>query len=168
MEMSFRYRFEAAHRFTQGATKCSTPHGHTWWINLSLSHSVHLIKSDTNFSWDFADLKKEWKSFVDGCLDHSFICNEKDPLLEPLLKINSESRILKTPGDPTTEILAILFLKKARTLFKKFEGVEVLKLTLEETPTNSISLSSKDLNEISKDYLNKDNMWWNSEDPLVR
>ncbi len=113
MKLSFRYRFEAAHRFTDASSKCATPHGHSWYVTLNLSHKPESINLDRNFAVDFSDLKKEWRKFVDEELDHHFFINSNDPLFSYLTQLGQNLRLKKTPGDPTTELLASVFYKKA-------------------------------------------------------
>lgn len=157
MEISFTYRFEAAHRFLDSSSKCSTPHGHTWYVTLFLEHASALIQEQKNFSQDFYDLKKDWRAFIDNEMDHHFFANEKDPLLDFFSRQNL--RIKTSCGDPTTEYLALALLRKAENIFKKFEGIEVSSLLLKETPTNSVRVSKRDSKFLDK--LNPKDCWWN-------
>ncbi len=150
MILSFRYRFEAAHRFIKTSTKCSTPHGHSWWVTLSLSHKASTINLEKNFTQDFKNLKPHWKTFIDEELDHFFFINSKDPLLKALNTIDPNLRIKKTPGDPTTEILASLLFKKAESIFKDNTFIDVDSILLEETSTNSVKVYKKDAHSLLK------------------
>lgn len=119
---------------------------------------------------DFADLKAQWKQFVDQTLDHSFFCNSKDPLIEPLRKIHPESRLLLLPGDPTTELLSLLFYNKAKVMteaspFKDL--VRVSGVTVEETPTNSLCCDTSFYSELIDQYQSTKG-WWSDVDPLNR
>ncbi|MCJ8277530.1 MAG: 6-carboxytetrahydropterin synthase [Bdellovibrionales bacterium] len=140
MKISFSHRFEAAHRFLGASTKCSTPHGHTWWVHLSLAHDVKDLKPEKNYIEDFAPLKKEWRKFIDNELDHHIFLNCKDPLVEALGVITPDARVKLTAGDPTTEALALILFNKAKEIFKNFEGLEPTSLKLQETPTNAIEV----------------------------
>lgn len=145
MEITFKRRFEAAHRFIKSNSKCATPHGHTWWITLTLNHSPNLIQNEINFSYDFKHLKKDWHKYVDEELDHHFFVNAEDPLLNYLKELQPDLLITSTDGDPTTETLALTFLKKALQIFSDFKGVEVKSLYLEETPTNGVRVFATDI-----------------------
>lgn len=164
MNLSFRYRFEAAHRFTDASSKCSTPHGHSWWATLNLSHEASAIDTEKNFAADFKDLKTEWKTFIDEHLDHHFFANSEDPLLTALHSIDQDLRIKKTPGDPTTEVLACLLFKKAESLFKETSFIQVDSILLEETPTNSVRVSKEDvdhlLRRLNTPPANSSSNWW--------
>ena len=160
MELKFRYRFEAAHRFTDASSKCSTPHGHSWWVTLSLSHNVAAIDLERNFAIDFTDLKKEWRKFIDEELDHHFFVNSKDPLLKALNLLGQSLRIKETPGDPTTELLASIFFKKAENIFKKNNIINVQSVLLEETPTNSVKVSKEDSAHFLGKVATQETNWW--------
>jgi len=161
MDVNFRYRFEAAHRFTDANSKCSTPHGHTWWVTLTLSHSSGDIDLANNFATDFKDLKSGWRSFVDNEVDHHFFLNSEDSLASHLKKTEPKLNIKLTPGDPTTEVLAALFFKKAESLLGKFEHISVSSILLEETPTNSICVYKKDADQLIKRLeVKQTNLWW--------
>ena len=112
MELRFKYRFEAAHRFTQSASPaCMTPHGHTWYATLHLKSTAPLNSED--MSVEFTQLKSSWKEFITEVFDHSYMCNYQDPLIEPLLVVNKNARLLLFPGDPTTELISLLMFSKA-------------------------------------------------------
>lgn len=161
MDVNFRYRFEAAHRFTDVSSKCSTPHGHTWWLTLCLSHESSDINLEKNFATDFKDLKSGWKSFVDNELDHHFFLNSEDSLANHLRETEPNLNIKLTPGDPTTEVLAALFFRKAESLLGQFEHIEVSSVLLEETPTNSIRIYKKDADQlIERLGVKQKSPWW--------
>ncbi|MGH1468965.1 MAG: 6-pyruvoyl trahydropterin synthase family protein [Bdellovibrionales bacterium] len=160
MILSFRYRFEAAHRFTDASSKCSTPHGHSWWVTLSLSHEASAVDLNKNFAADFKDLKTDWKNFIDEEMDHFFFANSEDPLIASLNTINPDLRIKKTPGDPTTEVLASLLFKKAESLFLKSSAINVDSILLEETPTNSVRVSKEDADLLLGRLNTPSNNWW--------
>lgn len=140
MNLSFSYRFEAAHRFINSSTKCSTPHGHTWWVHLTLEHEDALALNSQNFAEDFSNLKSKWKNYIDEEMDHHFFLNAKDPLKHELLKISPESRIKCTEGDPTTEALALILFNQAWTFFEDHPFIKPKCLKLQETPTNAVEV----------------------------
>lgn len=143
MNLSFSYRFEAAHRFINSSTKCSTPHGHTWWVHLTLEHEDSLALNPKNFAEDFSDLKSKWKKFIDEELDHHFFLNSKDPLKNELLKISPESRLKCTEGDPTTEALALILFNHAWSFFENHAFIRPKSLKLQETPTNAVEVNQR-------------------------
>ncbi len=143
----FSHRFEAAHRFMDASSKCSTPHGHTWWVHLGLEHKTSKIQKNKNYAEDFGPLKKSWRHFIDEELDHHFFVNKNDPLIEALKEHIPKARLKFTNGDPTTEALALILLNKAKEIFKAFKGIEPTTLKLQETPTNAIEVQISDLED---------------------
>lgn len=143
IELEFTYRFEAAHRFTQGSTKCCTPHGHTWYARLTLTPRESSLDSQQMVQ-EFSQAKKEWKSFIQDFVDHRFFHHQADPILGSLRAHIPGFRGLEFPGDPTTEFIAALFLRKAHQLYKNSKLIPT-KIELQETPTNTVSLQSSAL-----------------------
>lgn len=164
MEFQFRYRFEAAHRFLNSASvPCMTPHGHTWHTSLHLKSKKIGLNPD-NMVMEFSKAKSSWKKFVGDVLDHSYLCNHKDPLIEPLLSANKDSRLLRFPGDPTTEIIALFFFSKAEQMLIA-AGLQndfyIHGITVEETPTNSIFCDKVFYSEVIGNYKNFSG-WWST------
>lgn len=168
MRMSFKYRFEAAHRFVNSDKECSTPHGHTWYATLNLMSSTEDL-GEGNMVEDFGLLKKGWKSFVTQTADHSFFYNSEDPILPTLMKYIPNFRGLPFPGDPTTEVIAGLFFLKASVLCESFP-VRPFSVVIEETPTNTIEFFSTEVEDfIAKLNLSlKSSNWWASSAPESR
>ena len=168
MKMSFRYRFESAHRFVHSHRECSTPHGHTWYATLHLMSSINDL-NENNMIEDFATLKHNWRTFITQVVDHSFLYNSDDPIIPALKKHISEFRGLPFPGDPTTEMISGLFFIKASTLCED-HPVTPFSILIEETPTNSIEFFHTELDSfIEKTNLSlKTSNWWSHPDPKSR
>lgn len=168
MKMSFRYRFESAHRFVFSDRECATPHGHTWHATLNLAASSKDL-NENNMIEDFAVLKGDWKKFITSTADHSFFYNCDDPILPTLKKHIPNFRGLPFPGDPTTEMIAGLFFIKASALCENYP-VRPHSVLIEETPTNSIEFFQTEL----EDFVKKTNLslkssnWWANTDPYSR
>ncbi len=167
MEMEFTYRFEAAHRFMGASSpKCMTPHGHTWWTRLNFRATGSSLNSNAMIA-EFASVKTPWKAFIDNVADHSFFHHIQDPLAFHSKKEIPGFRGLPFPEDPTTELISILFLEKAKQIvaeIKEQKGleIEVESIEIQETPTNKISVSVDSqmfMNTIAK--LNPEwQAWW--------
>lgn len=140
MELRFKYRFEAAHRFTQSSSPaCMTPHGHTWFATLHLQTTASLNKND--MSVEFHQLKSDWKTLITDIFDHSFMCNVNDPLRDLIIKVHPEARLVLFPGDPTTELISLLLFSKCEQFINNSQWkkqILVAGITIDETPTNSI------------------------------
>jgi 6-pyruvoyltetrahydropterin/6-carboxytetrahydropterin synthase len=164
--LQFERRFSMAHRLISGSSpKCAIPHGHNEFVK------VHLMVTDsptldnsTNMIAAFAEAKAHWHQFVDERLDHSFQLRDDDPILsffeekEPHLL----SRILVTPGDPTTEVLcACLMSKLSAFLSNGNTNLCCTRLELQETPTNTVILDGIDA---FKAHLPQGNHWWSRPD----
>jgi 6-pyruvoyltetrahydropterin/6-carboxytetrahydropterin synthase len=116
----FRYKFEAAHRFTKSCSeKCMTPHGHTWYASLFVQMEPNDHFKDTQMPAEFQALKSDWKHLIDEIFDHSFLVNANDPLIDSLKLIHPTARVIEFPGDPTTELIGMCLLHKARVLLSQ-------------------------------------------------
>jgi len=166
MEIEFTYRFEAAHRFTKGSTKCSTPHGHTWYVTLSFFSEPQHLNSQQMIE-EFSVLKEVWKTFILETVDHSFFHHYADPILPALKDFVPGFRGLVFPGDPTTELIAALFLKKALTFYKNSK-VQPVKILIQETETNGVSLKAEELPALLTTLPPTKGGWWLDEAPQSR
>lgn len=170
MELKFRYRFEAAHRLSLSPeSSCATPHGHTWYASLHLKSKQAQLNSQSMLV-EFAELKTFWKKTITETFDHSYLCHHKDPIIEALLVAHKDSRIIPFPGDPTTELISILLFHKAKLGLENSpykDLVQVSAITIEETPTNSLTCDSSFYLETFPHY-KEFNGWWNSINPNDR
>lgn len=139
-KMEFKYRFEAAHRFTKSCMEsCATPHGHTWYAKLMLSGTDRL--NDADMLAEFKLAKHGWKQTIDKTFDHSFLLNVEDPLVEKMLEILPGARLVLFPGDPTTELIAALLHRKAQVMIDAAglgQLLTVEAVEIQETPTNTV------------------------------
>ena len=116
-----------AHRLISGASvKCSVPHGHNEFIRVFLQSSSSAFRLDgkENMVMLFEDIKRQWHFFIDNHVDHAFQMNESDPLLKFFEKEEPAklSRLLLTPGDPTTEMLCACLMSKMQAFLVHFEA----------------------------------------------
>jgi 6-pyruvoyl-tetrahydropterin synthase len=169
-EMSFRYKFEAAHRFTKScADSCATPHGHTWSAEL-LVRSVLDGLDGNDMVVEFAKVKSRWKVLLDKVLDHSYLSNVNDPILPSLRTHIPKLRLMPFPGDPTTELLATLLFNKASKFIEadNLSGVlKVQSIQIQETPTNGITYFGDCVDLVDGSFCGYTG-WWNSFDPYDR
>jgi len=170
VHLTFRYRFEAAHRFTKSCeTSCATPHDHTWYVSMVL-RSRDASLDDADMVVEFSSVKRRFKRFVQETLDHSFLHHVDDPIIPALRKHIEHVRLMPCPGDPTTELLAQLILSKTAA-FVEADGlgayVSVARIELEETPTNRITWDAAHGSPIL-DVVHGYQGWWNNADPEDR
>lgn len=119
-----------------------TPHGHTWYATLHL-RSLTSLNQD-NMVVEFSKVKSFWKNFISDVMDHSYLCNSQDQLISAILDSHKEARLLRFPGDPTTEMISLLLFSKAELVLKDSglgTHIHVAGVTIDETPTNSIFCS---------------------------
>ncbi len=146
--LEFSRRYAMAHRLIADPhSKCATPHGHNEIVTVRLAATAPLIVGGANHLARFEDVKGRWHAWIDGHVDHALQLGEADPLIgyfrahEPARL----ARLLVTPGDPTTEILAACFFLKLET-FLAADGLPfaVETVRVEETPTNAVIASRAD------------------------
>ena len=143
--LSFRYRFESAHRFTRScADSCATPHGHTWFAEAFFNAPGTELGAD-DMVMEFSQLKKSFKRFITETVDHSFMHHFEDPILPALREFIPQFRGLPFPGDPTTELIAALFFAKVQTMHAHLHmsvpnaiWPNLSEMLVQETPTNGI------------------------------
>ncbi len=164
-ELVFTRRYSMAHRLIAGCSeKCRTPHGHNEFvtINLAALDSTGLLDGRTNMIETFEKAKKLWHKWIDQAVDHAFQLNDQDPMIEwfayndPMML----KRLLITPGDPTTEMLAVCFKSKLEA-FMRFEGsrLRCVGVSIEETPTNRVTFRGA-----ADVHLPSDVAWYNRSD----
>lgn len=172
LELSFTRRFSMGHRLIAGSSeRCAIPHGHNEFVTVTLqARTPSRLDGALNMVVPFAEAKARWHDFIDTRLDHAFQISSSDPLLGWFLANEPAriDRIVVTPGDPTTELMAALLYAKLEA-FLRAEG-DVLcctSLTLEETPTNTVRLTGAPdpylplMDGEATDY------WWHRADPTI-
>ncbi|QDH13381.1 6-carboxytetrahydropterin synthase [Formicincola oecophyllae] len=158
-ELLFTRRFSMGHRLIAGTSdRCAIPHGHNEHVTVSLAAGLGhpswdgaggsgRLDGHANMLLPFAEAKGRWHRFIDERMDHSFQIGRDDPLLD-WFRTHEPSRLgrlVVTPGDPTTELLAALLMAKMNA-FLHAQG-DVLRLTaleIRETPTNAVRLVGGD------------------------
>lgn len=131
-----------AHRLIAGTSeKCAVPHGHNEYVKAYLTPLENTALNEANIIESFEAAKTRWHDWIDNHVDHAFQLSDQDPLID-FFKTQEPDRLprlLITPGDPTTEILAACFKAKLNTFLAdansrlRCEAIEI-----EETPTNTV------------------------------
>jgi 6-pyruvoyltetrahydropterin/6-carboxytetrahydropterin synthase len=139
----FSRRFSMGHRLILGASEsCALPHGHNETVTVRLAATRPArLDGAANMVLPFARAKATWHRWIDEKLDHALQLGEDDPLLnwfrthEPA----RAARIVVTPGDPTTELMACLMMAKLNAFLEAEGGaLRCVEIRLEETPTNTV------------------------------
>jgi 6-pyruvoyltetrahydropterin/6-carboxytetrahydropterin synthase len=166
----FSRRYSMAHRFIAGnSEKCAVPHGHNEIV------TVHLKAVDpspldgvNNMVEPFERAKARWHRWVDDYVDHALQLSEADPLLEWFVRHEPHrvSRILVTPGDPTTEALACCMMAKLNAFLKSDGGrLACAEIRIEETPTNAVTFEGDPLSYLVS--APGANPWWKRADMTI-
>jgi hypothetical protein len=86
--------------------------------------------------------KTIWHRWIDNNVDHALQLSENDPLLDWFAAHEPQRlrRILVTPGDPTTEVLACCMMAKISAFLAADGGrLSCAEIRIEETPTNAVT-----------------------------
>jgi 6-pyruvoyltetrahydropterin/6-carboxytetrahydropterin synthase len=164
LALRFRRRFSMAHRLTSGAaSKCATPHGHDEYVTVELvAAEPRALDGQANMVAEFGKAKGRWHRFVDERLDHGLQLAASDPLLAIARERFPEWRLIVTPGDPTTELLAALLAAKCQAILDdELDGaLRVRRVILDETPTNAVVFEG-DPREVLPAG---DGWWWRADE----
>lgn len=142
--MVFTRRYSMAHRLISGASeKCGIPHGHNETVTVTLRASKPAVLDGyVNMVVPFERAKRAWHGWIDDHVDHALQLAADDPLLGWMASREPQrlSRVLVTPGDPTTEVLAACMMSKISAFLAADGQVLVCaSVRIDETPTNSVS-----------------------------
>ena len=90
-------QFDASHRLMHYKGKCANLHGHRWKAEVWMEGTPD---TTTGILIDYNAIKQVVSRF-----DHQIILNKADPMVEC---INKFQHVITTPGEPTSELLAML------------------------------------------------------------
>jgi 6-pyruvoyltetrahydropterin/6-carboxytetrahydropterin synthase len=144
VKIVFERRFAMAHRLiADPLSKCATPHGHNEIVRVELYSDRRPDLGGSNMVAPFERLKTRWHAWIDGSVDHAFQLAADDPLVDWFKDHEPQrlGRLMLFDGDPTTEAAVLAYWRKL-SAFLAVDAPEfrIVSLTLEETPTNSITL----------------------------
>lgn len=129
-----------AHRLILGVGgKCAGVHGHNEHVVVHAVPAGEFDMNQGNMCMDFADAKGVWHQFIDNVVDHAFQLGNTDRLID-YFRINEPDkvpRLLVTHGDPTTEMLCMVLIRKFHALCG--DALRLRRLEIEETPTNTVA-----------------------------
>ena len=114
------------HRLLHYSGKCKHLHGHNGKVEVEL-RSNRLDKRA--MVYDFSDIGRVIKTWIDKTLDHTMILNDKDPIISDLKKRKERFMTIKT--NPTAEAIAKMIYDYAVS-----EGFPVHRVTLWETASS--------------------------------
>lgn len=168
-ELIFTRRFSMGHRLIDGASEtCALPHGHNEYVTVTLYPTRDgALDGRGNMVVPFRQAKDRWHAFVDTRLDHGLQLSETDPLLGwfRLHEPERAARIVVTPGDPTTELMAALLMAKITAILRS-EGdlLRCRSIELKETPTNTVRLTGEAMDFLPAVNRTATACWWHRPD----
>lgn len=123
--------FETAHRLPQLAGKCESLHGHSWWVDVTITGDE--LDSDGKLI-RFEDVKAPVFGWVLEHLDHGTMLGVSDPLVEPLAAAGTKLYLFdpaeRTEGPPaltqglewpTVENVAVLLTRVASVFIRHLD-----------------------------------------------
>jgi 6-pyruvoyltetrahydropterin/6-carboxytetrahydropterin synthase len=127
----------------RGGQRSAVPHGHNEIVTIRL-RAVASSRLDgiANMVEPFERAKTIWHRWIDNNVDHALQLSENDPLLDWFAAHEPQRlrRILVTPGDPTTEVLACCMMAKISAFLAADGGrLSCAEIRIEETPTNAVT-----------------------------
>jgi 6-pyruvoyltetrahydropterin/6-carboxytetrahydropterin synthase len=116
---------DASHRLLHYQGKCANLHGHRWKVEVWIEG---IPDTTTGILVDYTLIKN-----LIGKFDHQIILNRDDPMVACIEKFQ---HVITTPGDPTSELLAVLIRDDLQDLCRKRAIVaEVTKIRVWESPS---------------------------------
>ena len=119
-----KIHFCYGHRLMDYDGKCAHPHGHNGVVEVELTSEV---LDGRGMVYDFTDVKKHLRGFIDQQLDHRMLLRGDDPLVSVLQKVGEPPFIMQ--DNPTAENIAKLIFQEA-----KARSMPIVAVRLWETP----------------------------------
>lgn len=119
-----RVNFRSAHRLLPPYKgKCNSIHGEYY---TAIIHFKDNKLNNCGMIFDFGDIKRRIKDWVDAHWDHGFICNKKDELKDAIA--NSGSKVYVMEENPTAELMAreLYMIIKHKLLIPNLEKVGII------------------------------------------
>ena len=120
--------FDAGHQLLKHEGKCAHTHGHRYRVRLVVRGKQ---LDGVGRVIDFGVLKAVMGGWLDEHLDHGFIAERGDPIIDYLRTHEKKHFVMDEP--PTAENLARLIYRKAVELLSA-HAIEVVRVTIAETP----------------------------------
>ena len=169
----FTRRYSMAHRLMADArSKCAVPHGHNELVTVKLQAiAAQRLDGVANMVEPFEIAKGCWNRWIDEEVDHALQLSDRDPLIgyfrehEP----GRLARLLITPGDPTTEMLAACFMAKLNAfLAKDGSDLRCVEVVVEETPTNTVTFAGDPADVLPERpaAANRADWWWRADSSI--
>ena len=168
-ELVFTRRYAMAHRLRSDPSgRCAVPHGHNEIVTARLVPvAAARLDGAANMVEPFERATLSWHRWIAEQVDHAFQLGEEDPLIAWFAQAEPQrlSRLLITPGDPTTELLAVLFKAKLEAFLLVAGGrLACAEIAIEETPTNKVVFSGAVADALP---VCAGDRWWSRADSAI-
>lgn len=128
-EITRRLEFDYGHRLLNHEGKCRNVHGHRGVVELTVAAPA---LDEVGRVIDFGVLKSVVGGWIDEHLDHGYIGQQGDPVLEVCAEVGSKFLVVDFP--PTAEHLARYLFDVASNLLGGSYQIRVVRVRLYETP----------------------------------
>jgi 6-pyruvoyltetrahydropterin/6-carboxytetrahydropterin synthase len=169
----FTRRYSMAHRLMADArSKCAVPHGHNELVTVRLQASAtRRLDGVANMVEPFETAKTLWHRWIDEEVDHALQLSDRDPLIGYFRAHEPDrlARLLVTPGDPTTEVLAACFMAKLNAFLEKDDSsLRCVEVVVEETPTNTVTFAGDPAQVLPERSVagNRADWWWRADSSI--
>jgi 6-pyruvoyltetrahydropterin/6-carboxytetrahydropterin synthase len=127
-------QIDASHRLLHYKGKCANLHGHRWKVEVWIEGEPDVT---TKILIDYNLIK-----LTIGKYDHQIILNRDDPMVPCIEKFQ---HVMTTPGDPTSELLAVLIRDDLYEVCRA-QGIQaaIPKIRVWESPNSFAELSDED------------------------
>ncbi|MCJ7742246.1 MAG: 6-carboxytetrahydropterin synthase [Methanoregula sp.] len=127
-------QIDASHRLLHYKGKCANLHGHRWKVEVWIEGEPDVT---TKILIDYNLIKQ-----TIGKYDHQIILNRDDPMVPCIEKFQ---HVMTTPGDPTSELLAVLIRDDLYEVCRA-QGIQaaIPKIRVWESPNSFAELSDED------------------------
>jgi 6-pyruvoyltetrahydropterin/6-carboxytetrahydropterin synthase len=169
----FTRRYSMAHRLMADArSKCAVPHGHNELVTVKLQATTpQRLDGAANMVEPFEIAKAHWHRWIDEEVDHALQLSDRDPLIGYFREHEPDRlvRLLVTPGDPTTEMLAACFMAKLNAFLQNDRsGLRCVEVVVEETPTNTVTFSGDPADVLpERPTAGNRSDWWSRADDSI-
>lgn len=143
--------FDSSHQLLHHKGKCANVHGHTYKLEVLLKGQPiqEIETSDEGFVIDFSELKSVIKKELIDDLDHAFLAQGNEPIIEQLQ--NSGSKLCVLGFRTTVENLASYICWRLKEL-----ELPVYSIRLWETPTGWAEVLASDISEEGPFYSSRE------------
>lgn len=123
-----RLEIDAGHRLMKHEGKCRHVHGHRYVFDITCGAAS---LDEVGRVIDFGRIKEVVGGWLDEHLDHGFVAQDGDPIIDFLER--DGSKLYVVPFSPTAENICAHVRENAQRLLRPL-GIEVLSVVCWETP----------------------------------